>query len=237
MPTAIPAIESSGYGTVFSPMEKGTIRSSTHALPEPSLLPNHTSAIFELSPTAKEKQKNKEDSRGLLTSDNETEISSNGRKLSREEQKEVEKIKRIDRGVKRRELAKRAVAGGYVVGGVSFKYVTGPDGNKYAVEGYINIGVHSVPNNPKATIRKAQAIRNIKLTSGNSPHGRSVSAEVARMEREARMELKTERRKESDDVTKAGSAEETTDTSHSQDLVLNYKNPINPVESSLSILA
>lgn len=236
MSMAIPSIHNARR-TAFFPMEKDAIRSSTHALPEPPLLSNHTSATFELSPTAKEKQKSEEKARGLLTSDNGTEISSNGRKLSQEEQKEVERIKRIDREVRRRELANRAVAGDYARGGVSFEYVTGPDGKKYAVEGHINIAVRSVPNNPKATIRKAQAIRNIKLTSGTSPQGRSVSAEVARMEREARMELKTEQRKESDDVTKASNAEETTDTTPSQDLILNYKNPFNPVESSLSILA
>jgi hypothetical protein len=233
---AIPSIHNARR-TAFFPMEKDAIRSSTHALPEPPLLSNHTSATFELSPTAKEKQKSEEKARGLLTSGNETEISSNGRKLSQEEQKEVERIKRIDREVRRRELANRAVAGEYARGAVSFEYVTGPDGKKYAVEGHINIAVRSVPNNPKATIRKAQAIRNINLTSGSSPQGRSVSAEVARMEREARMELKTEQRKESDNVTKAGNAVETTDTTPSQDLILNYKNPFNPVESSLSILA
>ena len=236
MSMAIPTIPNARR-TAFFPMEKDAIRSSTHALPESSLLSNHTSATFELSPTAKEKQKSEEKARGLLTSDNGTEISSNGRKLSQEEQKEVERIKRIDREVRRRELANRAVAGEYARGAVSFEYVTGPDGKKYAVEGHINIVVRSVPNNPKATIRKAQAIRNINLTSGSSPQGRSVSAEVARMEREARMELKTEQRKESDNVTKAGNAVETTDTTSSQDLILNYKNPFNPVESSLSILA
>lgn len=236
MSMAIPSIHNARR-TAFFPMEKDAIRSSTHALPEPPLLSNHTSATFELSPTAKEKQKSEEKARGLLTSDNGTEISSNGRKLSQEEQKEVERIKRIDREVRRRELANRAVAGEYARGAVSFEYVTGPDGKKYAVEGHINIAVRSVPNNPKATIRKAQAIRKINLTSGNSPQGRSVSAEVARMEREARMELKTEQRKESDNVTKAGNAVETTDTTPSQDLILNYKNPFNPVESSLSILA
>jgi len=236
MSMAIPTIQNVP-ATAFFPMEKAAIRSSTHALPEHPLLSNHTSATFEFSHTAREKQENEENTRELLTSDNGTEISSNSRKLSREEQKEVEKIKRLDREVKRREFANRAVAGDYARGGVAFEYVTGPDGKRYAVEGHINIDVHSVPNNPKATIRRAQAIRDLKLTSGNSLQGRSVSADVARMEREARMELKTEQRKESDGVTKAGDADETTDTTLSQDLILNYKNPFNPEESSLYILA
>lgn len=218
-------------GATFFPMEKDELRNDTYALPESSF--NHIFAIIELTTTTQEKQDNEEKNRGLLTSDNETEISSNDRKLSREEQKEVEKIKRIDREVRRRELVHRAVAGDFARGSVSFKYVTGPDGNKYAVEGHNNIDVRPVPNNPEATIRKAQAIRNVKPASGNSSQDRSVSTKVAKMEHEARTELNAEQRKESDDVTKASNTEETIDTTLSQDLILNYKNPFNPVESVL----
>ena len=129
MSTAIPAIPN-GQGTDFFPMEKNAIRSYTHVLPESPLLSNHISAIIEFSPTAKEKPGNKKKTRGLLTSDSGTEISSNGRKLTWEEQKE-----------------------------------------------------------------------------------------------------------ESDDVTKTNNADETTDTTLSHDLILNYKNPFNSVESVLYTLA
>jgi hypothetical protein len=82
--------------------------------------------------------------------------------------------------------------------------VTGPDGKKYAVEGHINIDARPIPNNPEATIRKARAIRSVELSPTNtSPQDRSVSAEIGKIEREARMELKAEQRKVSDDVTKA----------------------------------
>ncbi len=111
-------------------MEKNAIRSYTHVLPESPLLSNHISAIIELSSTDKEKQGNEKKTRGLLTSDSGTEISSNSRKQSREEQKE-----------------------------------------------------------------------------------------------------------ESDDATKASNADETTDTTLSHDLILNYKNPFNSVESVLHTLA
>ncbi len=235
--TAIPTIEPIGYGTAFFQMGKNAIRSYTHALPESPLLSNHISAIKELSPAARRKQGNEEKARELLTSDNGAEISSNGKKLSREEQKEVERIKRIDREVKRREVAHRAVAGNYARGSISFEYVTGPDGKKYAAEGHITIDARPILNNPKASIRKAQAIRSAKLDSGDAALDRSVSAEVAKMEREARIKLKTERRTESDDAIKAGNSEETTDTTLSQDLILNYKNPFNPADSALYILA
>ena len=215
--TAIPTIEPIGQGTVFFQTGKNAIRGSTHALPKSSSLFDQKSDIIELSPTAIKKQENEKKARGLIKSDNDTEISANDRQLSQgeqEEQKEVEKIRRIDREVKRRELAHRAVAGNYVRGVVSFEYVTGPDGKKYAVEGHITIDAGPILNNPEASIRKAQAIKRAKLD-------RSVSAEVAKMEREARMDLKTEQRKESDDATKSNDAEETKNTTPPQDLILN----------------
>ncbi len=86
--------------------------------------------------------------------------------------------------------------------------MTGPDGKRDADEGHINIDTRPIPNNPEATIRKARAIRSAELTPTNtSPQDRSVSAKIAKIEREARMELKTEQRKVSDDVTKASNEE------------------------------
>ncbi len=136
---------------------------------------NQKSNIIEFPPSAKNElaQKKEDKTRELRNSGNKTEKSTNGQKLSKEEQKEVKELGRIDRQVRSRELTHRAVAGSYARGSVYFDYVTGPDGKKYAEEGHINIDARPIPNNPEATIR------------------------------EARMELKTEQRKVSDDVTKA----------------------------------
>ncbi len=218
----------SAQGTALFPMGKDASRSYTHALPESPLLSSHYSDIIELSPAARKRQENEEKSRELLTSDDKSEKSSNGRKLTREEQKEVEKIERIDREVKRREIAHRAVAGNYARGSISFEYVTGPDGKKYAVEGHITIDARPILNNPEASIRKAQSIKNAKLESSDASLDRSLYAEVAKMEREARMKLKTDQKEESDDTNIADNPE---------DLFLNYKNPFNPVENELYVLA
>ncbi len=204
--TAISTIEPSGHGSAFFPTEKDANRGSTHALPKSHLIFNQKSDIIELSPTAKEKlaRENEEKSQKLRNSGNETEKSTNDQKLSKEEQKEVKELGRIDRQVRSRELTHRAAAGSYARGSVSFDYVTGPDGKKYAEDGHINIDARPIPNNPEATIRKARAIRSAELAPTNiSPQDRSVSAKIAKIEREARMELKTEQRKVSDDVTKA----------------------------------
>jgi hypothetical protein len=81
--------------------------------------------------------------------------------------------------------------------------VTGPDGKRYAKEGHINIDSRPVPNNPEATIRKARAIRSVELSTTNaSLQDRNVSAEISKIEREARMELKTEQREVLDDTAK-----------------------------------
>ncbi len=180
--TAISTMEPSGHGSAFFPTEKDADRGSTYALPKSHSIFNQKSNIIELSPTAREK----------LAQENE-EKSTNDQKLSKEEQKEVKELERIDRQVRSRELTHRAVAGSYAKGSVSFDYVTGPDGKKYAKEGHINIDSRPVPNNPEATIRKARAIRSVELSTTNtSPQNRTVSAEIAKIEREARMELKTE---------------------------------------------
>ncbi len=97
-------------------------------------------------------------------------------------------MRRINGEGKHRELAHRAVTGNYARGVISYEYETGPDGKKYAVEGHITIDARPILNNPEASIRKAQAIKSVKLD-------RSVSTEAEKMEREVRMELKIEKRK------------------------------------------
>ncbi len=185
---AISTMEPSVHGRAFFPTEKDANRGSTYALPKSHLIFNQEPDTFELSPTAKEK----------LAQENE-EKSTNDQKLSKEEQKEVKELERIDSQVRRHELTQKAIAGSYARGSVSFDYVTGPDGKKYAKEGHIKIDTRPIPNNPEATIRKARSIRSVGLTSTNtSSPNRSVSAEIAKIERDARMELKTEQRKVTD---------------------------------------
>jgi hypothetical protein len=197
--TAISTMEPSVHGRAFSPKEKDANRGSMYDLPESHSIFNQKSDIIELSPTAKEK----------LAQENE-EKSTNDQKLSKEEQKEVKELERIDRQVKSRELTHRTVVGNYARGNVSFDYVTGPDGKRYAKEGHINIDSRPVPNNPEATIRKARAIRSVELSTTNtSLQDRTVSAEIAKIEREARMELKAEQREALVNAAKAVFEEKT----------------------------
>ncbi len=110
--------------------------------------------------------------------------------LSSEEKKQVEQLKRRDSEVKRHEQAHKAAAGQFASGGPSYEYQTGPDGKQYAVGGEVQIDTSEVPNDPQATIQKAQQIKRAALAPKDpSSQDRKVAAEASKMESKARQEL------------------------------------------------
>ncbi len=118
-------------------------------------------------------------------------------KLTPEQKKQVEALKKRDAEVRRHEQAHKAVAGPYALGGPKFKYVTGPDGKRYAVEGEVQVDTSKVPNDPEATIRKAQIVKRAALAPEHpSAQDRRVAAEASRMELEARRELAKQRQED-----------------------------------------
>jgi len=122
------------------------------------------------------------------------------KKLTAEEEKQVQQLKKRDTEVKRHEQAHKAAAGPYATGGPHFDFETGPDGKQYAVGGEVNIDTSKVPGDPEATIRKAQTIRQAALAPQDpSTQDRRVAAEASRMEAEARRELAEKKRAESEE--------------------------------------
>ncbi|MCL2100317.1 MAG: hypothetical protein FWH22_01220 [Fibromonadales bacterium] len=116
-------------------------------------------------------------------------------KLSDEEQRKVEELKKIDRKVRIHEQAHLSAAGGYARGGANYNYVTGPDGQKYANGGHVNLDV-SPEKDPEATIRKAEVIRRAALAPADpSPSDKQIAAEAAKMSQEAQRQLAEERMK------------------------------------------
>lgn len=110
--------------------------------------------------------------------------------LSRAEQMELRELKQRDQEVKAHEQAHLAAGGSYVQGGARFSYRLGPDGNRYAVGGEVSIDTSSVPRDPEATLRKAEAIRKAALAPAQpSAQDRSVAAEAARMAAEAQQDI------------------------------------------------
>lgn len=112
------------------------------------------------------------------------------RQLSAEQQAVLAQLRATDRHVRAHEQAHLAAAGPYAVGGPSYSYAVGPDGNLYAVGGEVALDVSPDPSGPEATIRKARVIE----AAANAPadpstQDRMVAAAAAQMEANAQQEL------------------------------------------------
>ncbi|WP_006786001.1 putative metalloprotease CJM1_0395 family protein [Thiorhodospira sibirica] len=113
--------------------------------------------------------------------------------LSPQEQREVEQLRVRDQAVRAHEMAHVVAGGQYVTKPASYEYRVGPDGRRYAVGGEVSINVSPVPNDPQATITKAQAIRRAALAPVDpSPQDYQVAAKAGAMELQARRELAEE---------------------------------------------
>ena len=103
--------------------------------------------------------------------------------------KVIEQLKSRDREVRAHEQAHAAAAGGLALGGPSYTYQYGPDGQAYAVGGEVNIDT-SPGNSPEATIAKAKQIRAAALAPADpSGQDRAVAAAASQLEAQAQQEL------------------------------------------------
>lgn len=113
--------------------------------------------------------------------------------LTPAEKSRIRALKLRDAEVRQHERAHIAAAGILIRRGAQFIFVTGPDGQRYAVGGEVQIDTSGVPDDPEATIRQAQNIRRAALAPGQpSQQDRSVAARASRMEFEARADLARE---------------------------------------------
>jgi len=125
-------------------------------------------------------------------------------------QREIDKLKKIDAEVRLHEQMHLSAAGPYARGGANFQYTSGPDGKKYAVAGEVSIDTSEIPNNPQATITKAQVIRRAALAPAEpSGQDRSVAAEATQMEMKAKQDLLKQESETSRNYTKDGKKVET----------------------------
>ncbi len=101
----------------------------------------------------------------------------------------IDELATVDRAVRAHEQAHSAVAGQYA-GTTTYSFVRGPDGVSYAVGGEVSIDSSPIPNDPEATIRKAQQIRMAANAPADpSSQDRRVAAQAASLENEARVQL------------------------------------------------
>lgn len=109
-------------------------------------------------------------------------------RLSEEEQQQVDKLKARDREVRAHEQAHIAAASGASVSGPSFSYQQGPDGQRYAIGGHVNIDV-SPGRTPEETLRKAQAVERAALAPAEpSGQDQAVAAQARQMALQAMAE-------------------------------------------------
>lgn len=112
--------------------------------------------------------------------------------LTEEEQAEVDALKERDAEVRRHEQA-HAAAGGAYAGQPTYEYQTGPDGNRYAVGGEVDIDVSPVPDDPAATIRKMDVVIRAALAPEEpSPQDHRVAEQARATQAEARQDLSAE---------------------------------------------
>ncbi len=117
--------------------------------------------------------------------------------LTPQEQKEVDKLEKRDREVRRHERAHKAAAGSFAIGGPAYEYSTGPDGKRYAVGGEVRLDTSKLRGDPAATVRKMRSIRRAALAPAEpSPSDRSVATEATRKSAEAEREIRENARKE-----------------------------------------
>ena len=123
--------------------------------------------------------------------------------LSEEDQRKVDELENIDRKVKVHEHTHLAAAGGYARGGAQFQYVSGPDGDRYAVAGHVNMDTGR-EDSPEATLRTAQTVRKAALAPADpSSADRQIAANMAQMAEEARSQIAEEARSQIASGTKA----------------------------------
>ncbi len=116
-----------------------------------------------------------------------------GKAQTPEAQRIIAELRRRDSQVRAHEQAHLSAAGRYAKGGPSYIYQVGPDGKQYAVGGEVAIDLSAVPDNPRATLQKATAIRRAAQAPAN-PSGadRAIAARATQMATEAQRELAQE---------------------------------------------
>jgi hypothetical protein len=110
--------------------------------------------------------------------------------LSPEARTQLTKLKARDQEVRSHEAAHMAAGGSLVRGAATYSYQQGPDGNRYAIGGEVQLDASAVPGNPRATLAKAEQLRAAALAPADpSGQDHAVAAEASAMAAQATLEL------------------------------------------------
>ena len=167
---------------------KSTSNQNPSSLSTQDSLPARANAPLRTtgSETVEDNSRNNESPR---SDDNSTLFKSREEVVQAQEREQVKELARIDRDVRAHEAA-HAAAGGSLAGSPSYDFTRGPDGNLYATSGEVSIDTRPVPNDPEATIQKAQTIIQAALAPANpSSQDIQVAAQAQGLLVEAQAEL------------------------------------------------
>ncbi len=139
-----------------------------------------------------------------------TQSNNQSEELTEDEQQEVDELEARDTEVRTHEQAHLAAAGSLAMGGASFEYEEGPDGNRYAVGGEVSIDT-SPEATPEETIAKMQQVKAAAMAPAEpSSQDRAVAASAMQQLAEAQQEMTSdsaETTEDSDENTAAGGIE------------------------------
>lgn len=161
---------------------------SSQAFIPPLQAINGANSVAHNKNTEPEKKTETETETNTSTSDQTK--STNPLQKSPEEEKIIQELRKVDQEVRAHELAHLAAAGGLSKGGATFEYQAGPDGQRYAISGEVQIDTSGVSGDPEATLQKAQQIQRAAMAPAQpSAQDRSVAVAAAAMAAEARAEI------------------------------------------------
>ncbi|QDU63546.1 SprA-related family protein [Planctomycetes bacterium Pan216] len=168
---------------------------------DPAVIASFSDEAPDATTTETDTNGTEEDATEAESTESSSERSVSGEELTAEEVDEVEQLEQRDREVRQHEQAHVAAGGQYVVGGPSYSYQQGPDGQRYAVGGEVQIDT-APEREPDATIRKMQQVRRAALAPAEpSAQDRSVAAAASRQEQQARADLLEEQQAPSEEET------------------------------------
>jgi hypothetical protein len=114
-----------------------------------------------------------------------------------EDQMEIANLQARDAEVRMHEAAHVAAGDGYVIGGATYSYQTGPDGRQYAIGGSVDIDTSPIPGKPEETVRKMRVVKAAALATGQpSAADFAVAAAAAEAEASALAEISVARSRE-----------------------------------------
>ena len=135
-----------------------------------------------------------------------------------DEQQLIRELAARDQEVRQHELS-HAAAGGPYAGAPSFEYERGPDGRLYAVGGEVSIDTSPIPNDPEATLEKAEVILRAALAVAEpSSQDRAIAARAAAMASEARAELAQQNQESEENAGTQREADQLRETRRSEEL-------------------